>query len=459
MKKGTVVDKYKNLSFAAAAKKISDKYPERDTSGIAERSFMAEMNELMRHQEMLKLKENAGKAIQKYRQPVEASAYAKKAYGDWLDTEPYDWELPNPWTGVDMAMNPVVPVLPLASKLKPLTGSAVTSLPTYPNDNTGINTDFSDVGLNKSAPLPEIKYPTDNTGIPAGWENVNATGPNIATYKPGEPIIKEPAAGAGKVSKFEDWLKNNVYSPLTVGKGVEALGKLAMLATGYDKAVPQYNPYESKIRQLMETRGVDLTQAKQDILSSENAAIQGLNDVRSTNVRTALAQNIRNRSADALARTSMQQQQLKSQQQMEYANTLDVMGRQRVQAENYAEQLTQQSKAGYQMGLQNILESVGGTGQKLTDYRANIAQQRLINSVLQTADFKLGDPKGLIEKAIRGQEVDINDAIRINQDIASGTITPEEGYKQLEELTAAHRQRTGALTTQAYGGWLKKMTK
>lgn len=424
MKKKTATQAFKGLSFSQAAKKISDKYGNRDTDAIQQRSFLAEMNELMRHQEMIKLKESAGKAIRGYRQPVEASSYAKKALGGGLDpiqmynvgqqtgefinynNQPTDWDAQDPWAGTMMAQasagQTVTPMLPTIPP-KPVASTAPVNLP---------DVDFQQGG-SKSKPF------------------------------------------AG----FEDWAKNNVFSPLMVGKGVEAVGKLAMLATGYDKTVPQYNPFESKIRQLMETRGIDLTQAKQDILSAENAAMGNLDAARSSNVRTALAQNLSNQSASNLARTSMQQQQIKSQQQGEYSQVLNNLGQQRVQAENYAEQLTQQSKAGYQMGLQNILESVGGTGQKVTDYRANIAQQKLINSVLQTKDFKVADPTGAIEKAIRGDEVSISDAVQLTADVTSGAMTPQEAAAKLEELKAQHKQRTTGLATQAYGGWLRKMKK
>lgn len=443
MKRQTVVEKYKgkNLSLASIAKKISDKYGNRDTDAIQQRSFLAEMNELMRHQEMMKLKESAGKAIKNYRQPVEASSYAKKALGGGID--------PVQMFNVGQAIQSGVRYQDEKEYFKGWPEDKYRKLIHEVYDNVPFPASPS-IGAITPQQYAGNAFDVDFTKVA---KETNALKPAVPS-PPSTPVEKtNPFTG------FEDWAKNNVFSPLTIGKGVEAVGKLAMLAGGYDKTVPQYNPFESKIRQLMETRGIDLTQAKQDILSAENAAMGNLDAARSSNVRTALAQNLSNQTASNLARTSMQQQQIKSQQQGEYSQVLNNLGQQRVSAENYAEQLTQQSKAGYQMGLQNILESVGGTGQKVTDYRANIAQQKLINSVLQTKDFKVADPTGAIEKAIRGDEVGISDAVQLTADVTSGAMTPQEAAAKLEELKAQHKQRTTGLTTQSYGGWLRKMKK
>lgn len=427
MKKGNTIQALKGLSFAAAAKKVSDKYPQRDLDNIQARSFMAEMGELMKHQEMLKLKESAGKAIKNYRQPIEASAYAKKALGGVIDpmqmynmgqqvgefidynNQSTGWDAADPWAGTMMAQS----------------SQGQTTTPGLP-------------GL----PLNTVK-------------SNNATNPVMPTVNlkgSGKPN------GSSGIAPFEDWLKNNMYAPLAIGKGVEAAGKLAMLATGYDKAVPQYNPYESKIRQIMETRGVDLTSAKQDILSAENAANEQL-DVRSANVRTALQQNLTSNTAQNLARTSMQQQQMQTGLQGEYASTLNNLGQQRVSAENYAEQLTQGSKANYQMGLQTVLEGVGNAGNKITDSRASIAQQRLISSVLQTKDFKLSDPRGVLTKAIQNKEISNSDFYSITSAVQSGAMTQEELDAAIEKAKQEHVQRTTELSTQKYGGWLKKITR
>lgn len=441
MKKGTVKDKFKGLTFAKAAKKVSDRWPERDIDNISARSFIAEMDELMKHQEIQKLKENAGKAIKNYRQPVEASAYAKKALGGFInplqmanlgqmagDSIAYnnastDWDAQDPWAGM-LANQSVMPIEPLGA-----------------------------YGQNSNNVASKAFNPFAKDGRLLKSNLVSKDGTLMSSVAPGSTGSSDttsPLAG------FEDWAKNNVFSPLTVGKGVEAIGKLAMLASGYDKAMPQYNPFESKIRQLMETRGVDLTSAKQDILSAQNAAEDNLDGIRSANVRTALMQNLTNNSGQALARTSMQQQQIQTGLQGEYSNVLNNLGQQRVSAENYAEQLTQQSKAGYQMGLQNILESAGGLGNKITDYRGNIAQQRLINSVLSTKDFKLADPRGVLSKAIQGKEISNEDFYSLVGQVQSGAMSQEELDAALENARASHKQRTGELATQKYGGWLKK---
>lgn len=82
-------------------------------------------------------------------------------------------------------------------------------------------------------------------------------------------------------------------------------------------------------------------------------------------------------------------------------------------ANRYAEQLNQQAKGNYQLGLQGALETVGNAGQKLTDYRANVAQQRILGSILQTNDFQMGDAKELITKAQSGEKLTLDDFIQL----------------------------------------------
>lgn len=215
------------------------------------------------------------------------------------------------------------------------------------------------------------------------------------------------------LSGVQDWVKNDIYAPVTLGKGLEFAGKLAMLASGYDKVNPEYNPYESDIRTKMASRRTDLGQVQEQIASGINAGLDNTRNVRSEAVRQALNQNLFNTATTNLANTSLQEQDLKNQYGAQYASTLDTLGQQRVQANRYAEQLNQQAKGNYQLGLQGALETVGNAGQKLTDYRAGIAQQRILTSMLQTSNFQMGDAKDILNKAEAGERLTVDDFIKL----------------------------------------------
>jgi hypothetical protein len=139
-------------------------------------------------------------------------------------------------------------------------------------------------------------------------------------------------------------------------------------------------------------------------------------NVRSEAVRQSLAQNIINSAQGNLANTSVQQQQINNGYRGEEAQTLNSLGTQRVQANNYAEQLNQQSKGNYQLGLQNMLETAGNLGQTGTDYRANIAQQNILASALETSNFKFGDAKEILNKAASGAKLELDDFIKLAED-------------------------------------------
>lgn len=380
MKKSkSLTTKYKNVSFADASTRISNKYKNRDLNKHEQSSFLVEMRELMKMQEKTKLAEKMSEFIQQYRKPANASKYAKGG------------------------------VLP-----------KYTEAGTLPTDDTVITThnqlqqpyvaNVSGTMLNSNA-LP-ILY-----AQPGGTPNMAQSG--TTTRQGGDE------GGDGK-----SWLGDNIYAPLAIGKGIEAAGKLAMLATGYDKVAPQYNPYEADIRRKMGERRIDMGQVRQQIASATNAGLENTGNVRSEAVRQSLAQSIFNTAQGNLANTSLQEQQARNQYLGDEANTLNVLGQQRVAANNYAEQLNQQSKANYQLGIQNMLETAGNAGQRITDYRANKAQQNILASVLETANFKIKDAGEILSKAESGEKLTLGDFIAISEQNGG---TPQDAVKMFSD--------------------------
>ncbi len=122
---------------------------------------------------------------------------------------------------------------------------------------------------------------------------------------------------------------DNIYTPVALGKGLEFAGKLAMLAGGYDKVAPEYNPYEADIRRRMQGRSIDMQAIKENILSSENKALDNTSNVRSEAVRQAIQNSIFRGTQKNLADVSLQEQQINNQYDADYASTLNQLGQQK----------------------------------------------------------------------------------------------------------------------------------
>ena len=374
MKSKSLETKYKDTSYADVSTKISKKYKNRDLNKHDQNSFLVEMRQLMMMQEKSKLAKLITESIDKYRKPVNASKYAK---GGTLPTDDT--------------------LITTDNELQ-----AYSALPSM--DNTLMTTD--------KQLLPTTKLttpPTYNANV-AGYMQSNSGLPILHAQPGGTPSTVQATSQGGDGT---NWLGDNIYAPLMLGKGVELAGKLAMLAGGYDKVAPEYNPYESDIRRKMSERNIDLGQVRQQIAGATNAGLVNTGNVRSEAVRQSLAQNIINSAQGNLANTSVQQQQINNGYRGEEAQTLNTLGQQRVQANNYAEQLNQQSKGNYQLGLQNMLETAGNAGQRVTDYKANVAQQNILASVLETANFKMGDAGEIINKANSGAKLELDDFIKL----------------------------------------------
>lgn len=361
MKKSkSLTTKYKNVSFADASTRISSKYKNRDLDKHAQSSFLVEMRELMKMQEKTKLAEKMSEFIQQYRKPVNASKYA--------------------------------------------TGG---NLPKY-EDGTTLPTDDTVITTHNELQQPYV------ANVSGTMLNSNAL-PILYAQPGGTPSMVQTNTTTQQGGDGKSWLGDNIYAPLAIGKGLEAAGKLAMLAGGYDKVAPQYNPYEADIRRKMGERRIDMGQVRQQIASATNTGLENTGNVRSEAVRQSLAQNIFNTAQGNLANTSLQEQQARNQYLGDEANTLNALGQQRVAANNYAEQLNQQSKANYQLGIQNMLETAGNAGQRITDYRANKAQQNILASVLETANFKINDAGEILSKAESGEKLTLDDFISITE--------------------------------------------
>jgi hypothetical protein len=229
-----------------------------------------------------------------------------------------------------------------------------------------------------------------------------------------EEVVKTDTTAENQNNE-KDRKKSNVFSPMAIGKGIEALGKGLMLAGGYDKFDPNYNPYEQDVRRLMESQGIDTQAIENRILSQQEAAMANTGNVRSTAVQQALQQGAFAQTSDALANTELQQQQLRNQLASQTANTLNQLGQQRVQAKNIATQLNAQSKAGYQQSVVNLLESVGAAGEEITSYKQGILTNEMTAKLLEQENVRI-NPSCLADyqsgKSISGDCIEVMDSTK-----------------------------------------------
>lgn len=388
MKKGSVKNKYKGLTFAQASKKISAKYPNRDTNLLEKRSYEEEMLQLVKLQEIMRAKELALETIKENSKPRQASDFK---YG---------------------------------GKLKYDNGGG------FATDDTVLNTDnILDNGVNLLNPAGEVPQ------LPILAPSPIKYNPSYSSKRTLEDI-KNIANTTGNVNSADvnkPEIFDNIYTPVALGKGLEFAGKLAMLAGGYDKVSPEYNPYEYDIKRRMQRRGIDLTSVKENTMSSENKALENISNIRSEAIKQALQNSIFRGTQKNLADVSLQEQQISNQYDAEYANTLNQLGQQKVRANQYAEQLNTASKAGFQLGIQNILESVGQFGQEVTNLKAGQRQQSILSEVLKTKNFELANAEEVLQKAARGEDVTLSDMIKIVNSNGGSKDEALELYKEYKK--------------------------
>lgn len=389
------MSKTKQITFAEKAKQINKRYKNKDSNAQEMRGWEVEMENLMRQQEAARMKELAIQSLREYRKPTNASKY----------------ETGGPLTDM-MAqtvnyLNPNVP----SSNLFPNPFQS-----NIPPVNTAQALDAGN--LLSTGQLGTVGNYKESKGFESPFQRI-ATPPTLATT----PIMKTPQVKVSSNSSEvvddrnivgdADKGTGNLYAPLAIGKGIEFAGKLAMLADGYDKVKPQYNPNESRVESLMANRSIDTAALENNALSQQNVALANLTDVRSPNVKRALVQNAIQGTLRNLQDTKLQENQMNNQYKADYANTLNNLGTQKVQADNYAEQLNTQSKSNYQQGLQNMLATVGNVGQKVTDYKTTVAQQELVTSMLSTKNFKAGSASAIQEKLRQGIPLEEGDFIQL----------------------------------------------
>lgn len=417
-------EKYAGKSFAEIAETISKKYKNREIDPVQKRSFETEINALKDLQETYRLKEsikdrmkmagggmlstalNAGKGIAEAfagaltvpMKAVGGNIDDNELYGltrslSQLDIENYQkQQQEGQFAALPTFTSPLTSTANIGTpEPKPTIYEAIGSKPQIASRNSMIADKMVTPTIDSGTMPDEVPFTTRET------EEIDYDRPKLVRkemrqlkrdYKQDLRDAKEREREENKEpSKIGKFLKSP-YGALATGKGIEMLGKSAMLLGGYDKFSPNYNPFEQEALNLMRSQGIDTQAVENKILSQQEAAMAGTGNVRSTAVQQALQQGIYANTSDALANTELQQQQMRNQLSLQMANALNVAGQQRVEAENLAQQFNMASKASYQQNVVDLLETVGAAGEEISAFKqGQVSDKLMLNLMNKIYDF------------------------------------------------------------------------
>jgi hypothetical protein len=370
----SILEKNKGKSFAEVAKSIEKQYPDREFDPLQRRSYETAMTTLIKHQEQKKTLETMKQAqkMMKNGGKLEYKNGGKLKY---------------------QGGGPLMQTL-MAQLLQKSGGNPANILK---QDAQNLQTDLL------KPQERQFDLQTSQAELKSSFGDQ----------------LSNALSKAG--TKIKDFVQNDADAPAMIGKGVEMIGNLGMLAGGPDQESPAYNPYEEDVRRTMEGRSVDSTAQRNAILEARNRALgNNSNYARSKNVQTALNQNIEATTGDQVAQSLLQQDQINEGFAGQLAATLNQLGGQRVQAETFTNELNARNKGNYQTQVSRFLSDISGTGMDLTAQKYNQQMNNLMTEILNNKYADFGVNPEIMQKAL------------------DGTATPEELQKlgQLFQLKA-----------------------
>ena len=474
MKTKHISTKYSGKTFAQASKKISDKYKDRDLNPLSKRSFLAEIEELIRMQEVVRAKEAAIDTMQENRRLLKEYG-GKLQGGSWIIkgtntvnpafTNPYQQPMVQPMSlaqtvGI-MAPNNVVamptmaaqqPARPVSSVrpvARPVTNTSVAATPTTQpaTATTVVQSSFSN---NPTVPLPSAFSQTSFSQY--NFQNSLATaGQNAMASLRQNAVVTAQTSKDTQRSKF----LSDMLSPMILGKSAELLGKGLMASSGYDRYSPIMNPYESQSRRELEEMRFDITPIQQRLQQEGARGRASVAGIQNEAVRQALLQNTQSEIMGRTQEAMLSGQQQENQYRQARAAGLQGLGAEQVRAREMSRNLTTASKAQLQSFANDMLSATGQAGQEITNTRASVAQQQLLASTLKTKNFAMQDVKSIFDKARQMGMLSEDDLI------AFTTSSDEEQDAYLKELNKrmaeAVRKPTETKETKSKGGWLASL--
>lgn len=436
MKTKHISQRYTGKTFAQASKKISDKYKDRDTNPLSKRSFLAEIEELVKMQEVTRIKEAAVDTLQQNRRLLKAMGGNLPKYvnaGVLGDPTKYVSRFhPDAFSSnkskdkqFNINLSPTRTTLLPTGLTNPTVGQVTSVLPT---DNTLA-----------TAPLPVTDKPL-TLGKPLTTTLGDA---NRLTTLVNQSIDKSKAVKESKTGFL-----SNVMTPLAIGKGIETLGKGLMAASGYERYSPILNPYEAQSRRELEQMQFDITPVTQKLQQEQARARGSVSGIQNEAVRQSLLQNTQSEVMSRLQEAMLSGQQQENAYRQARAAGLQSLGSEQRGAREQARAMTTASKAQLQSFVGDMLGSAGQAGQEITNYRANIAQQDLLAATLGSKDFKFASAKDIINKAVSGGvKLSVDDLYVLNNPTVPGY---EAKVKEINE-------RLAKLPQNKKGGWLNSL--
>jgi hypothetical protein len=390
-----LMDKYKGKTFAEAATLIASKYKNRDTDATQKSSYDMEIQELMRMNESVKMKDAA---MQNAKQILKCGGKMKYNNGGELNKKN------------KLSKNEI----PHKDAGKPVNQENLFMLPylgATPPDNIGMQ-----APLMPQAPLASAYNPTTSVSDSIGNTLRSAmSGPGRINVQPplkeGESfqILQQPKKPGLLKRMFGP--DSNIYNPAMAGQLANLGINVAMLAGGYDKEAPTTNKYESDVKRLMAERSIDNTAVQNRITGAANAARQNLQNVRSANVRNAMEQNIGASQMEQAAGAELQSQQMRNQLTGEYANVLNNLGLQDAQARFAANELTARNKGNYQTNLSAFGAGLAENSKFFTRLKANDKLNQLYTEIINLKAEDVGIGEELWKKITTGGEITANDIL------------------------------------------------
>lgn len=402
--------KYAGLSFAEAATKIASKYPKRDLDLTAKKSYEIEMAELMRMNESAKVLSEVESNVKEI---LKCGGKVKMAKGDFV-TDPFAIGVP-PGNTAWVAQQSGMPMMEAPMLGQPLSALSV------PSRTAGNIPEKPSLNMLKLPTAPGLENPlptegeltaTDNSLNPSGEITLgSAMASNVNKNAQVDVVGGQPY----NPTKKSNWLQRtfgeegNVYTPALLGSAANLGINAAILAGGYDKVAPNNNKYEDEVRTTMQDRNIDMTAVQNRIQGAFNAGRENLKNARSANVRNAFDQNLSVGAMQQTADASMQEQQMNNQYKGDYANVINNLGMQDVQARNLSDELTARNKGQFQSNLSQFGANVAENSKFFTKLKANDKMNSMYLDIInQTSnDFQI-DPD-LLGKLKQGKFSDISE--------------------------------------------------
>lgn len=379
MNNKTVIEKYKGKSFSEAAEDIGRRFKNKDIDLIEKNSYNQELQALADYQEKKKVVSQMQEAVKQFKR---GGILPKYPNGGPLNGVP---QVEDPWNSI----NPNLPFIdnPFQGMMNEVVQPPYTNInpPTLPQLNSKV----------VAGQMPVLGQrgvtPTSNTST-----SIPQVGQIPFKVGVDESNVSTQPRGTGEMS---------AYTPALIGQGLSTALNLGILASGYDKVAPVDNPYESQVKNLMASRGIDTTQQRNQILSAYNAAKDNLNNTRSVNVKNALNVNMMNQTQDSLAQSKLQEQQINNNYKSDYGQVLGNLGQQKVQARTYAEDMTARNKATFENNVSQFGDLMAQHGESFSAFKANQNMNTALAQILNDkyASAGLGISQETIDKFNSGK--------------------------------------------------------